>query len=132
MVFSEEEADGDYRLRQKLPCDDGDDGFDSIIIDGSSSSDVRAEAKEIKGISYAALAGALLGTALEWYDFALFGYFASEIGTAFFPPAKRENSQLLRAFVVFGGAFLMRPFGGLCFGHVADKAVGGSRKGALI
>ena len=84
------------------------------------------------GVTYAALAGALVGSALEWYDFALFGYFASEIGAAFFPPTDREDGQLLRAFVVFGGAFLMRPLGGLFFGHVADKASGGSRKSALI
>ena len=97
-------------------------------VDRRTAGDPSAPATMIN--SYA-IAGALVGNALEWYDFALYGYFASEIGAAFFPPSKSDDGQLLRSFVVFGGAFLMRPLGGLFFGHQADKA-SGSRKSALL
>jgi hypothetical protein len=50
---------------------------------------------------------------LEWYDFAIYGYFASAIGRQFFP---HENpvAQLLSAFGVFALGYLMRPLGGAC------------------
>ena len=48
------------------------------------------------------------GNVLEWYDFAVFGYFADIIGDNFFPK-QDGNSQLMDSFIVFGAAFLMRP-----------------------
>ena len=59
------------------------------------------------------------GNFLEWYDFACYGIFASEIGDAFFPPAD-ETTKLIESFVVFSGAFFARPLGGLLFGHIGD------------
>ena len=65
------------------------------------------------------LAGAI-GNVLEWYDFGLFGYFASVIGAEFFPGEDRMAS-LLDTFGVFATGFLMRPIGGLLFGLVGDR-----------
>lgn len=48
------------------------------------------------------------GNVLEWYDFAVFGYFADIIGDNFFPP-QAGHRQLMETFAVFGIAFLMRP-----------------------
>ena len=47
-----------------------------------------------------AIAAGVIGNVLEWYDFAIYGYFAASIGLNFFP---REDSvaQLLAAFGVF-------------------------------
>jgi MHS family proline/betaine transporter-like MFS transporter len=72
------------------------------------------------------LAG-VIGNALEWYDFALFGYFAPVLATLFFP-AESRLAGLLSAFGVFAAGFLMRPIGGVIFGHIGDRV---GRKKAL-
>lgn len=56
-----------------------------------------------------ALAG-LIGNVLEWFDFAVYGYFASDIGRQFFPQSSPAAQQLL-AFAVFALGFGARPFG---------------------
>jgi MHS family proline/betaine transporter-like MFS transporter len=48
------------------------------------------------------------GNVMEWYDFAVYGYFATVIGRNFFP-AKEATSSLIAAFRVFAAGFLMRP-----------------------
>jgi MHS family proline/betaine transporter-like MFS transporter len=68
------------------------------------------------------------GNILEWYDFALFGFFAQQIGTHFFPATNRTAS-LLAAFGTFAAGFLMRPVGGALFGWVGDRY---GRKQALV
>ena len=66
-----------------------------------------------------ALAG-LIGNVLEWFDFAVYGYFATEIGRQFFPRSDPTAQQLL-AFAVFALGFLARPFGSLVLGRVGDR-----------
>ena len=73
------------------------------------------------------LAG-LVGNVIEWYDFALYGYFASVIGQQFFP-SSNPSVSLIAAFGAFAVGFLVRPFGGLLFGRIADLL---GRKQALI
>ena len=68
------------------------------------------------------------GNVLEWYDFALFGFFAQQIGAHFFP-AHDPTASLLAAFGTFAAGFLMRPLGGALFGWVGDKF---GRKQALL
>ena len=63
---------------------------------------------------------AAAGNFLEWYDFAVYGIFASEISTAFFPSNGNTTANLLKTFGIFAGAFLVRPLGGILFGHVGD------------
>ena len=60
------------------------------------------------------------GNVMEWYDFAVYGYFAGTIGKHFFP-AEDKTASLIAAFGVFAAGFLMRPLGGVVFGHVGDK-----------
>ena len=57
---------------------------------------------------------------MEWYDFAVYGYFATVIGRNFFP-AEDASASLIAAFGVFAAGFLMRPLGSLVFGHIGDK-----------
>ncbi len=66
-----------------------------------------------------ALAG-LIGNVLEWFDFAVYGYFASDIGRQFFPQSSHAAQQLL-TFGVFALGFLARPFGSLVLGMVGDR-----------
>jgi MHS family proline/betaine transporter-like MFS transporter len=65
------------------------------------------------------IAGAI-GNVLEWYDFGLFGFFAPVIAREFFPSEARLTS-LLGTYGVFATGFLMRPLGGVLFGHIGDR-----------
>jgi MFS transporter, MHS family, proline/betaine transporter len=65
------------------------------------------------------LAG-MIGNVLEWYDFAIYGYFAVVIGHVFFPHQDRV-AQLFSAFGVFALGYLMRPLGGAVTGHIGDR-----------
>ena len=60
------------------------------------------------------------GNVLEWYDFAIYGYFADIIGSKFFPPTNDESTSIIESFLVFGGAFLVRPIGGILMGYIGD------------
>jgi MFS transporter, MHS family, proline/betaine transporter len=62
----------------------------------------------------------LAGNILEWYDFAVFGYFSKILGDVFFPPDQEGNAALLESFAVFGGAFMARPIGGILMGYIGD------------
>src|SRR5262247_3315266 len=73
------------------------------------------------------IAGAV-GSVLEWYDFAVYGYLAPVIGTLFFP-AGDPVASLLAAFGVFAIGFAARPVGGALFGYIGDKV---GRKPALL
>ena len=66
------------------------------------------------------IAAGMIGNVLEWYDFAIYGYFAASIGRHFFP---REDAvaQLLAAFGVFALGYLVRPIGGALIGHIGDR-----------
>lgn len=66
------------------------------------------------------MAAGAIGNLLEWYDFAVYGYFAASIGRAFFPEQDKV-AQVLAAFGVFAVGFMMRPIGGALFGHVGDR-----------
>src|SRR6266571_666053 len=56
------------------------------------------------------VAAGMIGNVLEWYDFAIYGYFAASIGRHFFPH-EDAVAQLLAAFGVFAVGYLMRPVG---------------------
>jgi MHS family proline/betaine transporter-like MFS transporter len=60
------------------------------------------------------------GNAMEWYDFALTAFLATQLARNFFP-GSTPISGLLNVLVVFGIAFVFRPLGGLLLGPVADR-----------
>ncbi len=68
------------------------------------------------------------GNVLEWYDFTVYGFFATIIGAQFFPD-EDKTVQLISAFGVFAAGYLMRPIGGVVFGVIGDKF---GRKKALL
>ena len=67
----------------------------------------------------AVIAGTI-GNVLEWYDFGVYGYFATTISQLFFPGDDKTVS-LLKAFAVFGVGFVMRPVGSVLFGIYGDR-----------
>ncbi|EHG5998193.1 TPA: MHS family MFS transporter [Escherichia fergusonii] len=72
----------------------------------------------------------VLGNALEWYDFFLYGTAAALVfGPLFFPAGGDPLKGTLLAFSGFAVGFLARPLGGIVFGHLGDRY---SRKMTLI
>ena len=69
-----------------------------------------------------------IGNALEWFDIAIYGFFASYIAHAYFPTSDPTVSLLL-AFGSFGVSFLIRPLGAIVLGAYADKH---GRKASLL
>jgi MHS family proline/betaine transporter-like MFS transporter len=61
----------------------------------------------------------LIGNVMEWYDFAVYGFFAVTIGRLFFP-AEKPIISLIAAFGAFAAGFLVRPIGGIVFGRIGD------------
>jgi MHS family proline/betaine transporter-like MFS transporter len=68
-----------------------------------------------------------VGNALEWFDFLVYGYFATIIAKEFFPMQDEWLSTLL-AIATFGISFLMRPLGAVVLGIYGDRK---GRKAAL-
>lgn len=62
----------------------------------------------------------LIGNVLEWFDFAVYGYFATDIGKQFFPKSSPLAQQLL-SLGVFALGFAARPFGSVVLGLVGDR-----------
>jgi MHS family proline/betaine transporter-like MFS transporter len=77
-----------------------------------------------------AVKGAAIGNAVEWFDFAVYGFLATYIAGKFFPPGD-ETAALLNTFAIFAAAFFMRPLGGFFFGPLADR-IGRQRVLALV
>ena len=75
------------------------------------------------------LLASAVGSALEWYDFFIYGTAAALVfGELFFPKADPAVGTLL-AFASFGVGFFARPFGGMVFGHLGDRI---GRKPVLV
>ncbi|KRV73662.1 MFS transporter [Pseudomonas citronellolis] len=70
---------------------------------------------------------AVIGNALEWYDFIVYGFLSSLIARLFFP-AESAYASLLMALATFGVGFFMRPVGGVLLGMYADRK---GRKAAM-
>ncbi len=62
----------------------------------------------------------IVGNIMEWYDFALFGYFAPIIANHFLPSGDPLTS-LLQTYGVFAIGFVMRPLGAVLFGYIGDR-----------
>jgi MHS family proline/betaine transporter-like MFS transporter len=69
----------------------------------------------------------MIGNALEWYDYALYGHFAAIISVLYFP-SESVYISMISTFGVFAAGFLMRPVGAIFFGFIGDRY---GRKAAL-
>ncbi len=87
------------------------------------------EAGKTTSITQVALAS-WIGTAIEWYDFFLYGTAAALVlGPLFFSPKFSPLAAQLAAFATFWVGFGARPIGGIVFGHFGDRI---GRKTMLI
>ncbi|WP_460772551.1 MFS transporter [Microbacterium sp. GXF7504] len=69
-----------------------------------------------------------IGNFMEWFDFAIYGYFAAIIGAQFFPSGN-ATAEMLSALAVFAVGFISRPFGALILGPLGDRL---GRRSVLI
>lgn len=76
-----------------------------------------------------ALAGSAVGSAVEWYDYFLYGTMSAIVfGPLFFPADDPVSSQMI-ALASFALAFAIRPIGGIIFSHIGDRI---GRKKTLV
>src|SRR3990167_2565126 len=61
-----------------------------------------------------------LGGVLEFYDFIIYALLAGYLSKVFFP-LENNVASLLVTFATFSIGYLVRPFGGILFGHFGDK-----------
>ena len=64
---------------------------------------------------------ASLGAALEFYDFIVYVFVASALGTAFFPPETSDLLKQVQVFGIYAVGYFVRPVAGLVIAHFADK-----------
>jgi len=74
-------------------------------------------------------AATFVGTAIEWYDFNIYGAAAALIFAPQFFPNISPVAGTLAAFGTFAVGFIARPIGGIVFGHFGDRF---GRKGTLV
>ena len=80
---------------------------------------------EVRKVAFASF----IGTAIEWYDFFLYGTAAALVFPALFFPDYSETAGTLLAFSTYAVGFAARPLGGIVFGHFGDKI---GRKSMLV
>jgi MHS family proline/betaine transporter-like MFS transporter len=66
------------------------------------------------------ITASFIGNFVEWFDYAVYGYFAAVISSVFFPETDRQTA-LLATFGVFAVSFFIRPLGGFIWGHIGDR-----------
>ncbi|MCA1190659.1 MFS transporter [Saccharopolyspora sp. 6V] len=86
--------------------------------------EVERPTAPVSGVKAFFVAG--LGTALEYYDFLIYGLAAGLVFNHVFFPAQDPLLGTLYAFAAFGTGFFARPLGGVVIGHFGDRV--GRRK----
>lgn len=86
---------------------------------------VRPAEAELRKVTLAAF----VGTALEWYDFFLFGMTAVLVFAPLYFASDQPVVSTIQSFLAFAVGPLARPLGGILWGHVGDRY---GRRPALI
>lgn len=81
--------------------------------------------KEVNKVAVSAFAG----TAMEWYDYILYGTASAIVFTRLFFPAENLAIATLLSFATFAAGFVARPLGALIFGHIGDRI---GRRAAVV
>jgi MHS family proline/betaine transporter-like MFS transporter len=87
----------------------------SIAVGGNAGESV-APAWTLRRI----VTAGVIGNVLEWYDFAVYGFFATILAAQFFPADDPVVSRLA-TFATFAVGFFMRPVGAVLFGYIGDR-----------
>ncbi len=79
--------------------------------------------------NFRVLMAAMVGTAVEFYDFYVYATAAALVFGPLFFPSESASAQLLLSLMSFGLAFFARPVGAIAFGHFGDRL---GRKSTLV
>ncbi len=77
----------------------------------------QSEEHAVRKVAFASL----IGTTIEWYDFLIYGAMSGLIFNKYFFPTDDAFVSTLLAYGTFAAGFIVRPFGGLVFGHFGDR-----------
>ena len=91
-------------------------GVASLQGSGEMQGRVQADGRLLKRAATASF----IGNFVEWFDYASYGYLATIIAVVFFPKTDSATG-LLAAYGVFAISFIVRPIGGIVWGHFGDK-----------
>src|SRR5262245_4125887 len=92
------------------------------------SSDKPARAADESPVARVVLAS-FIGTAIEWYDFFLYGTAAALVFNQLFFPTLDPIAGTMASFATYAVGFFARPAGGIVFGHFGDRM---GRKSMLV
>ena len=81
------------------------------------ASAISERSREVRRVAVASL----VGTTIEWYDFLIYATMAGVIFNQYFFPKGDVFVNTMLAYGTFAAGFLIRPFGGLLFGHFGDR-----------
>jgi metabolite-proton symporter len=87
----------------------------------SQQTGALAETAAVSGEHVKVAFASLIGTAIEWYDFFLYGTAAALVFNKLFFPDFDPLVGTIAAFATFSIGFIARPFGGMVFGHFGDR-----------
>jgi len=100
----------------------GHDGFEGSVLNDATFETALAP------VPVRHVAAAVVGNALECYDFIVYSYFAVQIGRAFFP-THTAFASLMLSLATFGAGFISRPLGAVVIGRLGDQV---GRKPAML
>jgi len=73
--------------------------------------------QSVKTVAFASL----IGTAIEWYDFFIYGTLSAIVFNKLFFPANDPVVSVMLAYATFAVGFVVRPIGGIVIGHFGDR-----------
>jgi MFS transporter, MHS family, citrate/tricarballylate:H+ symporter len=95
---------------------------------GMETAQQAGAAPAMTPLSLRQIGAVVAGNALEFYDFLVYAYFATQIGHTFFP-GQSDGESLLLVLATFGVGFLTRPLGAVVIGIMGDVK---GRKPAML
>ena len=96
-----------------------------MLRDTQDATRIETAGGSIRKVAFASF----IGTAVEWYDFYIYGTAAALVFPKLFFPQFSPLAGTLASFATFGVAFIARPIGGIVFGHFGDRI---GRKAMLV
>jgi MFS transporter, MHS family, proline/betaine transporter len=90
-------------------------------IPTAPADDVATAVRVPESIDPRVVSAGLVGSVVEYYDFGIYGYLATVLSVVFFANGTDPTTALLATFATFAAAFVLRPLGGLIFGHLGDR-----------
>ena len=87
------------------------------MIESTSGKVSTMAGRDVRRVAMASL----VGITIEWYDFLIYATMAGVIFNQYFFPKGDIFINTMLAYGTFAAGFLIRPFGGLLFGHFGDR-----------